>query len=83
MPNELKRVRYSLLKYIPFTNCYNNDISIASKFSLEELKAILLENSEYPTKQTHVSFCFLGYFKNARFLTKTLNGKGSRFRTQD
>ena len=41
MPNEFQRVMDSLLKHIPFTNCYIDDILIASKGSLNEQKAIL------------------------------------------
>ena len=41
MPNEFQRVMDSLLKDIPFTNCYIDDILIASKGSLNEQKAIL------------------------------------------
>ena len=41
MPNEFQRVIDSLLKDIPFTNCYIDDILIASKGSLNEHKAIL------------------------------------------
>ena len=35
MPNEFRRVMDSLLKHIPFTNCYIDDILIASKGSLD------------------------------------------------
>ena len=41
MPIEFQRVVDSLLKDIPFTNCYIDDILIASKGSLNEHKAIL------------------------------------------
>ena len=41
MPNEFQRVMDSLLKDIPFTNCYIDDIVIASKGLLNEHKAIL------------------------------------------
>ena len=41
MPNELQRVMDSLLKNIPFTNCYVDDILVASKESLEEHEAIV------------------------------------------
>ena len=41
MPNEFERVMDSLLKDIPFTNCYIDDILRASKGSLNERKAIL------------------------------------------
>ena len=41
MPNEFQRVMDSLLKDILFTNCYIDDILIASKGSLNEHKAIL------------------------------------------
>ena len=43
MPNDCQRVMDSLLKDFPFTNCYVNDILIASKWSLNEHKAILLK----------------------------------------
>ena len=36
MPNEFQRVMDSLLKNIPFTNCYIDDILVASRGSLEE-----------------------------------------------
>ena len=41
MPNEFQGVMNSLLKDILFTNCYKDDILIASKGSLNEHKAIL------------------------------------------
>ena len=41
MPNEFQRVMDSLLKDISFTNCFIDDILIASKGSLNEHKAIL------------------------------------------
>ena len=41
MPNEFQRVMDSLLKNIPFTNCYIDDILVASRGSLEEHKAIV------------------------------------------
>ena len=41
MPNDFQRVMDSLLKDILFTNCYIDDILIASKGSLNEHKAIL------------------------------------------
>ena len=41
MPNQFQRVMDSLLKDIPFTNYYIDDISIASKGSLNEHRAIL------------------------------------------
>ena len=41
MLNEFQRVMHSLLKNIPFTNCYIDDILVASKASLEEHKAIV------------------------------------------
>ena len=40
-PNEFQRVIDSLLRDIPFTNCYIDDILIASKGSLHERRAIL------------------------------------------
>ena len=45
MPNEFKRVIDSLLKNIPFTKCYLDDIMVASKGSLEEHKAIVYKIS--------------------------------------
>ena len=41
MPNEFQRVMDSFMKDITFTNCYIDDILIASKGSLNEHKAIL------------------------------------------
>ena len=41
MPNEFQRVMDSLLKEIAFTNCYIDDILIASRGSFNEHKAIL------------------------------------------
>ena len=41
MPNEFQRVMNSLLKNILFTNCYIDDILVASRGSLEEHKAIV------------------------------------------
>ena len=41
MPNEFQRVIDSLLKNIPFTNCYIDDILVAWKGSLEEHKSIV------------------------------------------
>ena len=41
MPNEFQRVMGSLLKDIPSTNCFIDEILIASKGSLNEHKAIL------------------------------------------
>ena len=39
MPNEFQRVMNSLLKNIPFKNCYIDDILVASRGSLEDHKA--------------------------------------------
>ena len=39
MPNEFQRVMDSLLKEIPLTNCYIDDIIIASKGTMKEHKA--------------------------------------------
>ena len=41
MPNEFQRVMDSVLKKIPFTNCYIDDILEALKGSLKEHKAIV------------------------------------------
>ena len=41
MPNEFQRVMDSLLKNIPFTNCYIDGILVASRGSLEEHKSIV------------------------------------------
>ena len=41
MPNEFQRVMDSLLKNIPFTNCYIDDSLVASRGSLEEHKSIM------------------------------------------
>ena len=41
MHNEFQRVMDSLLKGIPFTNCYIDDILVASKGTVEEYEAIM------------------------------------------
>ena len=41
MPNEFQRVIDSLLKNIPFTNCYIDGILVASRGTLEEDKVIV------------------------------------------
>ena len=41
MPSEFQRVVDSLLKNIPFTNCYIGDILVASRGSLKEHKSIV------------------------------------------
>ena len=41
MPNEFQRVMDSLLKDIPFTNCYIDDILIPSKGSQSDINKIL------------------------------------------
>ena len=43
MPNEFQQVVGSLLKNIPFTNCFIDDTLIASKSSLDEHQDILLK----------------------------------------
>ena len=43
MSNGFQRLRDSLLRKIPFTTCYDDDILFASKGSLEEQKDILLK----------------------------------------
>ena len=56
MPNEFQRVMDSLLKNIPFTNCYIDDILVASRGSLEEHKSIeykilsILDNNNMAVK---------------------------------
>ena len=41
MPNEFQRVMDSVLKNIPFTNCYIDNILVASRGTLEEHKIIV------------------------------------------
>ena len=49
-PNEFQQVIDSLLKDIPCTNCYTDDILIASKGLLDDHKAILWK---YGSKNGH------------------------------
>ena len=85
MPNEFQRVMDSLLKDIPFTNCYIDDILIASKGSLNEHKAILtnilniLDNKNMSVKWEKCAFFkketeWLG-FKISKSGVKPLEGK--------
>ena len=67
-PNEFQRVMDSLLKNIPFTNCYKDDILVASRGSLEEHKSIVYKNLS--------TWQFNG--GNAHFLNLTSNGLASR-----
>ena len=41
MPNEFQRVMDSLLKGIPFTNCYIDDKLVGTKGTVEEHKVIV------------------------------------------
>ena len=43
MPNELQRVKDSTLGTIPFTNCYLDDVLIASKVSFLDHKNIVFK----------------------------------------
>ena len=43
MPNEFQRVMDSMLGSIPFTNCYLDDILIASKGTFLDHKKIVLK----------------------------------------
>ena len=57
MPNEFQRVMDSLFKNILFTNCYIDDILIASKGSLNEHKAInILDNKNMSVKWEKCAF---------------------------
>ena len=46
MPNEFQRVMESLLNWVPFTNCYIDDILIVSKRTIKEHKAIVQRTLE-------------------------------------
>ena len=85
MPNEFQRVMDSLLKDVPFTNCYIDDILIASKGSLNEHKAIptnnlnILDNKNMAVKWEKCAFFqkeieWLG-FKISNSGVKSLVGK--------
>ena len=43
MSNEFQRVMDSILKDFPFTNCYIDDVLLASKGSLNELNTLFLK----------------------------------------
>ena len=86
MPNEFQRVMDSLLKNIPLTNCYIDDILIASKGSLNEHKAILTNKhfkhfgqQEYGGKLG--AMCFLpkknrvARFQDIKLGRETIGGK--------
>ena len=91
MPNEFQRVMDSLLKDIPFTNCYINDILIASKGSINERKAILskilniLDNKNMAVKWEKCAFFqkkieWLG-FKISNLGIKPLVGKSNSIKS--
>ena len=91
MPNEFQRVMDFLLKDIPFTNCYIDDILIASKRSLNEHKAILskilniLNNKNMEVKWEKCAFFqkeieWLG-FKISKSGVKPLVGKSDSIKS--
>ena len=91
MPNEFQMVMNSLLKDIPFTNCYIDDILIASKGSLHEHKAILsnilniLDNKNMAVKWEKCAFFqkeieWLG-FKTSNLGVKPLVGKSNSIKS--
>ena len=81
MPNELRRVMDSLIKDIPFTNCFIDDILIASKGSLNEHKAILskflnyLDNKNLAVKWEKCAF----FQKEIEWLGFKTTGRKIRF----
>ena len=91
MPNEFQRVMDSLMKDISFTNCYTDDILIASKGSLNEHKAILtktlnmLDNNNMAVKWEKCAFFqkeneWLG-FKISNSGVKPLMGKSNSIKS--
>ena len=85
MPNDFQRVMDSLLKDIPFTNCYIDDILIASKGSLNEHKAILtnilniLDNKNMAVKWEKCAFFQkknrVARFQDIKLGRETIGGK--------
>ena len=91
MPNEFQRVTDSLLKDFPFTNCYIDDILIASKRSLNKHKAIrakflnILDNKNMAVKWEKCAFFqeeteWLG-FKISNSGVKPLVGKSDSIKS--
>ena len=74
MPNEFQRIMDSLLKNIPFTNCYIDDILVASRGTLEEHKSIVYKILSILDKTT---WQLNGV--NAHFLNQISNGLASKF----
>ena len=85
MPNGFQRVMNSLLKDIPFTNCYVDDIAKASKRYLNEHKAIhsnilnILDTKNMAVKWEKCAFFQKGIellgFKISHSAVKPLVGK--------
>ena len=50
MLNDVQKIMDSLVKDNPFTNCYIDDILIASQRSLEEQKTILMD-ADHPIQK--------------------------------
>ena len=80
MPNEFQRVMDSLLKNIPFTNCYIDDILVASRGSLEEHKSIVYKIlSILDQKNMAVKWGKCAFFKSdIEWLGFKISGDGVR-----
>ena len=75
VPKEFQRVMDPLLKKIPFTNCYKDDILVASRGSLEEHKSIVYKMLSILDKYNMA----VKWGKCAFFLNQILNGLASKF----
>ena len=82
MPNEFQRVMDSLLKNIPFTICYIDDILVASRGSLEEHKLVVykvLSNLDKNNMAVKWGKCACAFFKSEiEWLGFKISGDGVR-----
>ena len=78
MPNEFQRVMDSTLNSIPFTNCYLDDILIASKGTFLDHKNIVLKISS-PLDENN----FAIKWTKCKFFKKKSNGWDSKSRKQE
>ena len=80
MPNEFQRVMDSLLENIPFTNCYIDDILVASRGSLEKHKSIVYKNlSILDTNNMAVKWGKCAFFKcDIEWIGFKISGDGVR-----
>ena len=78
MPNDLQRVMDSTLGNIPFTNCYLDDILVASKGSFNDHKKIV-----YKILSTLDTYNFAVKWSKCKFFQKEIEWLGFKYRNPE